>query len=65
MVQKNSREQQAKDFTEYVASRLQDPLKTSFLETFKQESNNDMIGARQKYELESVSIPNLLQSIEE
>lgn len=61
VVQKNSREKQARDFTEYVASKLADPLKTQF---FDAVTKNDDMG-NITYLLNNVSIPNLIRSVTE
>ncbi len=63
IVQKNSRDAQAKDFTEYVGEKLIGVVKTDFLDAFKKidQNNTETVS----YELTSVSIPNLLRSLSE
>ena len=61
VVQKNSREIQARDFTEYVASKLADPLKTQFFDAVTKKDDMGNI----TYLLNNVSIPNLIRSVTE
>ncbi len=61
VIQKNSRETQARDFTEYVASKLFDPIKSNFLDAVIKKDEMGKV----TYELTNVSIPNLLRSIYE
>lgn len=61
VVQKNSREKQARDFTDYVASKLTGPVKTQFLDTVTKTDDRGNI----TYLLTNVSIPNLIRSVTE
>lgn len=61
VIQKNSRDIQARDFTEYVASKLKGELREQFLEAV---TKKDSMG-NTTYELTKVSIPNLIRSVTE